>query len=354
VESVAWATGFRDLLGGALAILSLLFYLRDRPRIASGVMLLSVLSKPTSIMLLPMVVVMDWLWFQRAWRAIFSRTWAMVSVAIIGGILTLWAQPQIHRDVSVPWQRPFIALDAVAFYLWKLFVPIHLVFDYSRKPAAIVMSGQIWWTWIVPVALAIVMLFTSSRKLKVAALWFLLPLLPVLGLVPFAFQSISTVADHYAYLSMIGVAMAAAMLIRNVQTLRISAVIVVVLAIQSFQLAGKWHDDLTYFTYASQVNPRSAPAWNGLAAYYLAENQVDLAEQASDHALQADPEYGFAHFTRIGICLRKQDDAGVERELQAYLDAMQRQKNYDPKQAELVRTLVEQRKRQQLRPPGER
>jgi len=347
VESIAWATGMRDVLGGALGILALLQYVQSRYRAAAFVMLLATLAKPSSIMLLPMAIAMDRLLWGFTWKQIARRTWPMGVVALTGAVLTLWAQPRIHEGISIPWQRPLIAFDAITFYLSKLIVPIHLVFDYGRRPAGIVTSGQIWWTWILPVIVTALLLWSGSKRLQLAGAWFVLALLPVLGLVPFAFQSISTVADHYTYPAMTGVAIFMASCLQRLNSNAGRAVIIAIAcmwAILSFHQTSTWRDDARFFAQATRVNPLSAPAWNGLAGLRLREGRLDEALQAASRAINADPDHAAARFTMIGIRMRMGDHQGVDRDMKAFLKAYQNQKNFDPKLADAMRARIEQMK----------
>jgi Tfp pilus assembly protein PilF len=345
VESVAWATGMRDVLGGALAIAALWWHVRDRPVAAAIVMLLAVLAKPSSVMLLPMAIAIDRLWLGKSRRQIKARSAGLLVVALIGAALTLFAQRPSFPNVSTPWQRPLVAIDAIAFYVCKLFVPIRLTFDYGRRPVAIFASGQIWWTWLMPAALAVLLLICRVRRWQLAALWFVLPLVPVLGLVPFSFQSISTVADHYAYLAMTGAALLVALCVQRLprQTAAyVMAALVAVLAPLSFVQAGTWTDDLHLFAHAVAVNPQSAPAWNGLAMYHLRQQDLDGAATDARRAIEADPDYAFARLTMIAVKFRQGDRAGVEEQMRQLLRIYQTQANFDPRLAEAVKARLEQ------------
>ena len=90
-------------------------------------------------------------------------------------------------------------------------------------------------------------------------------LLPVSGLIPFDYQAISTVADRYAYLPMIAVAvLVAAAVLRFPRVVPVACALVIVLGMESFHLAGFWKNDATLFSHALQVNPSSALASNNL------------------------------------------------------------------------------------------
>src|SRR5205823_5816266 len=115
--------------------------------------------------------------------------------------------------VSV-WKRPLLAADALMFYLRQVFFPARLGFDYGRSPDWVLAHGRAWIAVGVLANAAIIIFFALPRKAPavIAAAIFTAGLLPVLGLVPFDFQVYSTVADHYAYLAMLGPALAVAWL----------------------------------------------------------------------------------------------------------------------------------------------
>ena len=56
---------------------------------------------------------------------------------------------------SLWWQRPFIAGDALAFYLFKTVVPIDLCVDYGRTPHAVMSHAWGYLAWAIPVALLV-------------------------------------------------------------------------------------------------------------------------------------------------------------------------------------------------------
>ena len=104
-----------------------------------------------------------------------------------------WASP------IALWQRPLVAADAVAFYLCKIVWPARLCVDYGRRPGDVIASGVAYYSWLLPAGvLAIAVWFGATHRrtrggaaglrhaAPLAALaLFVLPLLPVLGLVPF-------------------------------------------------------------------------------------------------------------------------------------------------------------------------
>jgi tetratricopeptide (TPR) repeat protein len=199
------------------------------------------------------------------------------------------AQPaSMVHDVAL-WQRPLVAGDALAFYLGKLMAPVSLTIDYSRTPAAIAGSGEMYWTWAVPIALLLVAFVLRKRVplLLAAVLLFFLAPLPVLGLVKFDYQYFSTVSDRYVYVGMLGAALAAALIVARVGRLPItwlaSGAVCLGLAVLSFIQSGYWRSDLDLFIHSEAVNPDSIPT------------QLHLARLYSDH----DVPRALEHFERL-------------------------------------------------------
>lgn len=288
VETVAWVSAFRDLLATMFALAAILFYTTGRtPRAgplnvsyASAIVcfLLALLSKPTSAVLPLILLAMD----TRPWRLRLMHVGPMFALAAACAVWTRLAQPSTHLEPPPLWIRPLVAGDALAFYLYKLIWPANLAFDYGRTP-----DGISWLTWIVPVAVA-VMIRISAARLWVTAGWiFLCGLLPVLGLVPFDYQEKSTVADHYVYLSMLGVALAVAGLKRAKV---IVAAMILLLGAWSWVQTWHWQNTRSLAEHGLDVNPRSWSAMNLLAWEAFERQDAAQAEALSKRSLEIRPD----------------------------------------------------------------
>jgi Flp pilus assembly protein TadD len=123
---------------------------------------------------------------------------------------------------------------------------------------------------------------------------FVLGLLPVLGLTPFVFQWLSTVADRYVYLSMLGPAMAIAFVASEIRrpTVRYAiAALLVVLAARSFVQAGVWKDTPTLMRHTLAINPNSPASNNILGDQIFRGGDVASARPHFEHAVNVAPQY---------------------------------------------------------------
>jgi hypothetical protein len=284
VDSVAWASGMKDVLCGLLSLLAIRLYLAsigagsDAPRrrgrrlrylLATLAFIAAMLAKPTAMVVPFIVAAIDGLILRRRPRAVlkFAGPWLVLAapVAIIAKIV----QPGLGIHTTPPWTRIFIASDAITFYLRKLLWPAHLAVIYGRTPQRVMEHGWVYLTPLVPIALIIaIALYRPGRRwLAAGAITFLACIGPVLGFTPFLFQFHSTVADHYLYLAMFGVALAAVYFLARFWTRPLaiaSAIVLLALGIRTFTQTFTWRDSLTLFAHAVDVAPDSATAQSNL------------------------------------------------------------------------------------------
>jgi hypothetical protein len=311
-EAVAWATGMKDLLSGLLALGAIWQYLvatqgKGRWRnyfLASVLYVLALLSKPSAVVVPGLVWVLDVVIFGRSWKRSLLRMvpWLVLGAATIGIAIAI---QKIHDIPPTPaWLRPLIAGDALTFYLYKLIVPVHLSFDYGRTPTAVLNDPHhpLYWTWLVPVALAAILWKSKKRMLIGAGLIFFVGLLPVLGLATFIYQIYSTVADRYVYVPMLGVAMGAAWVIERLGRARVyaaSAAVLAILAAVCFAQAGVWKNTQTLFENGwAQSGNRFNPLHLDVLANYLDRRSVLEQARGDAAAAGADVQEAIRCFSR--------------------------------------------------------
>jgi Flp pilus assembly protein TadD len=303
VETVGWVSGMKDLLCGLFTLAALWGYVKhaqaqDAPArrrwayfaLATAAYILAMLSKPTAVVTPVLALVLDLLVLRNGFRVVAPRIALWLVLAIPCVIWTKYFQSAEHVAFAPPiWQRPLVALDALAFYLGKVVFPWSLAVDYGRRPDVAIARGWVYFTWIVPVAVAVATWLLRRRipGLLAGGALFVAGMLPVLGLVRFDFQEFSTVADHYLYLPMLGVAVALAAWLVRVPAARwgvVAGVVIALLTARSLAQTFYWSDSETLFRHAVDVNPNSSAVHNSLSAALLERGKV---EPAIAHAREA-------------------------------------------------------------------
>ena len=288
VEAVAWASGLKDLLAGALALLAIGQFVewrmetdtrsarrKSRYVLIVTVAILAMLAKASAAMVVPICFAIDVILLRTSPR----RAIVALLPMLVPAVALLWIARQVQDVTPIAhtapplYVRPFVAGDALAFYLKQLVLPLHLGIDYGRTPQVVLSQRITYAIWIIPIALAgaIAWNWRKHRKLAAAGAIFILALAPVLGQATFQFQQYSTVADHYLYLAMLAPALAIASVLARWPkraAYAIACVFAIALSVRTFAQARYWKDDFTLLPHAIDVNPRSTAARNNLSLSY--------------------------------------------------------------------------------------
>jgi Tfp pilus assembly protein PilF len=363
VETVAWISGARDLLAVLFALLAATCFLRamqsrERPARVGfhllGVLLftLAILCKPT-VVELPLIVLVLARWEKLHWRIgdiAAIGGWSLLALA--GEVMTRAIQTGAVAGPPPPlWLRPFVALDAIAFYVWKLVVPLGLGIDYGRSPAWLHNSGLWKVTWLLPAGIIVALLLVRApSRIWLAACVLVIALLPVLGLVTFNFQFYSTVADHYMFLPMLGIALVIGQIVsaatqrsRRVAPI-IVAVAVAVLSAISFIQSDHWRTSRDLFSRAIQVNPLSFVSHYDLGVLDEREQRPDQAIEQFRAAIAVRPDYVPARSELGALLLRMgQIDEGLSQLSQSLRITQQQEPNIDLTEAYVVIAHVAQK-----------
>lgn len=310
VESIAWASGLKDLLLGFFATLCIYFYLGDPRRdflLTSGslglsvlAMVLACLSKPTGFVIPVMLLVIDLFVTPRPRRELLARLMPFAIVGIACATYARLVQPAIDLGITPGLlDRVLVALHSLAFYVQKLIWPTQLAFDYGMNWHHLLGSTRIKIAWIVPVILAAVAFALRKRfpLLGLGLLLAIIPIAPTSGLVVFDYSYYSITADHYLYLPMLGITIAVVELFRQPPPkLAVGACIVVlaVLGVLAYRQSTTWLTQRTAVEHILRVNPRSFSSYSVLGIIEMSESRgdparVQLAEAYARKAVEIMP-----------------------------------------------------------------
>lgn len=318
-EPVAWASGLKDTLSGALVFASLYYFL-SRPKVylSLALFILALCSKPSAVILPPVLFLLCVFHFKMAWRVALKTSLPY----FLGMLPILWITYQaqatgtLHFAAPTFWEKWLVALDAIAFYAEKLFWPFQMAVDYGRTPKVALASEFIFPRAIlVALSLTAIAYFLKKRKRHFELLMLslaLLAILPVLGFKPFSFQTTSTVSDRFMYLPLFFLILALSPLMEKIachrKRLVVLGVFLGLLALRTSDQLGHWKDTPSLFGRTLEVNPRSWLAHNNLGSFYEGRNRFDLALHHYRSAASLDSQGIF--YNNIGsVCLAVKDAA---------------------------------------------
>lgn len=348
VEPVAWVTGLKDLLCGLLSVTALCEYVlfarmepglpltdipgtnrrgltrRQRHYLLAMVgFIAALLAKPSAITVPLLALAFDRLVYGRRWKQIAVNLLPMFLISAGFFIVTFRAQPIRIFNPGPLWSRPFVASDALAFYISKLVLPIGLCAVYPYSVTKVLASNMLWVAWLVPAAVVVLawLLRHHAPWFAAAVFIFVAALLPVLGLVPFEYERDSTVADRYMYVAMLGPSLALAFGFARLEAHRSTAVLrwaavvctaaIASLAAVSSVDARNWENSQTLFSRVLKIDPNSGVALGNLASDAMDHGNLQEAEEYGRRATTVAPNMIEPHITLGQIFLRmgRKDEA---------------------------------------------
>jgi tetratricopeptide (TPR) repeat protein len=339
VESVAWVTERKDLLGGFFFLACLLAYVRycDRPtaaRYLAALFLfaLGLLSKPT-VVTLPFVLLLLDLWPLGRLRhsaeagpgarppgALLLEKLPFAALSAISCAILLAARSKVPpaADVLPPVYRAGNALLSAATYVRKAAWPSGLAVFYPHPGQGLSASRAVLAGLFLCAASAWTIAQLRRRPwLFVGWSWFLGMLVPVLGLVPLGNWGM---ADRYTYLPLIGLSILPACFLdelgaRPAMRRAVPAAAIawlLALAALSCLQVGYWRDSVPLFEHAIEVTGGNPVAHNQLGRSLDREGRTAEAIPHLREALRAFPDFAEAHHNLAVALVRTGRSAEAE------------------------------------------
>lgn len=326
VESVAWMAELKNTLSLPLLLLAMLAWLdydeRHRPAdyAKAALFFLAAMLCKTSVVMFPAVQLLHAWWRRgRISRADLRASAPFFVISLGLGLVTVWFQSR-HAigdggvDAGGPFPRLAGAGLALAFYFRQAVFPVALMPVYPRWTLDPPSPGQFlpWLLLVLIAAWCWRWRATWGRHVLFGGGFFVLNLLPVLGFIIMAYLRISWVADHFAYLpllGLLGLGVAGAGILEGKlaplpRRYALGAAVVVcgLLALESRRYAALFCDAETFWTGALQRNPQAWLAHHNLGYLALQSGHWPEAIAESEKALQLNPDHAGAH-NNLGAAL---------------------------------------------------
>jgi TolA-binding protein len=365
VETVSWVSERKGLLSTSFGLMSLWAYACYAPRrrlawllLALVAYVLSLMSKQMLVTLPCLLLLLDFWPLHRAhpnkqaptvspdppgksgdvplleqtadWRRL---VWEKTPFAVIAAVFCLIALEAQRRgsaietleQLPVSW-RLSNAIVAYRLYVQRVFWPVGLAVHYphpgnSLPVVSVVLSGCL-------LCLLTGVVFRQRRQrpyLLVGWLWFLVALLPVIGIVQIGIQQM---ADRYAYLPTVGLFLAVTWCVPSLAPaspwrrglLRLgSGLVLAGLSLFSWIQASYWLDSFTLFERALAVTKNNAVAHTNLGEALLDEGLREEAIEQFRAAITADPNFSLAH-NNLGVALLGQGQ--LDKATESFLESL--------------------------------
>jgi len=343
VESVAWVSERKDVLSTFFWLLCSLAYLQYVRRLNRrwylGVVVLFILglaAKPMLVTLPIILLLMDYWPLERFGRQparlgpageplspgflIFEKV-PLLLLALAGGLATLFAQKGFAAvqslEVLPVVTRLANASIATIGYLAKMVWPASLAVLYPYPEQISPWEVCLALGLILVISLAVFLLRRRRPYLAFGWLWYLVTLLPVIGIIQVGSQAM---ADRYTYIPLIGIFiiiawgandLCAKWHVGRLLLPPVFGAVLIVLAVAARHQVYYWQDSVVLFKHALAVNGDTYLAHNGLGLGYEKRGNLRAAETHYQEALRLNPGFSAARYNlgNVHLKLGQQDTA---------------------------------------------
>jgi tetratricopeptide (TPR) repeat protein len=298
VESVAWISERKDVLSGLFFVLTLLAYLyyTRKPNISRYVAILilfacGLMAKPMLVTLPVILLLLDYWPLERFSRSNAARLLIekipLGILSIASAAATLVVQNEggglVRLEVLPFTWRITNALAAYLVYIWQMIWPANLAVAYHHPGKLPVWQVAGAAALLIAITLGVFALRKRNPYLIVGWGWYLIMLLPVIGLVQVGGQAH---ADRYTYLPQIGLYIAVTWEIVDLARFRrypaailgaAAAIIMSALAVRAADQVSYWHDSERLWRHALAVTTENDVAHLGLGQLLLDQKRLDDA-----------------------------------------------------------------------------
>ncbi|MFI5178263.1 MAG: tetratricopeptide repeat protein [Vicinamibacterales bacterium] len=339
VESVAWISERKDVLSTFFALLTLTAYASyvERPGLRRYVLVavalaLGLMAKPM-LVTLPLILLLLDVWPLGRVAGLGALVGEKVQLFVLAAasiVVTIAVQ---QRGGAIAEFAPYSVSERIAHvlvayveYLWKAVWPSRLAVFY---PLPIATSGWLALasaTVLATITTAAVGLRRTAPWFLAGWLWYVVMLLPVIGLIQIGGQSM---ADRYTYLPLVGVFIAVAWGLQAVWSRRLPGrepllAGAAVLAIGGYGVVAhgqlqSWRDSLSLWTHALEVTTDNYRAEDAVGALLVDQGRFADAIPHLTEAVRIEPAFAEAH-NNLGTALTR--SGRLDEGTSAYRDAL--------------------------------
>jgi len=328
-DSVVWIAERKTVLAGFFAFGSFIFYVlyvRKKSRAFYLIFLLgyilAVLSKPTTIMLPFLLVLLDcWALQRMSKRAILEKIPLFIIFLLAGA--AVFASQNRAAPVIVPFDKPLVQVPMlichnIVFYLFKSIWPVEIS-AYYPFPRPFEASNPAVLLGLVGTVVLVIVLVVSvlkTRALLMGWLFFFVAVLPAMGIL--SFTDVIT-ANRFMYLPILGFLMPLTAFLNHIlynkafrfshKSLWITAAFTAaVLGCVEFKLTNsylqKWQSTEKLYRYMLTLSPNVAKLHNNLGNV-LKYSDVEESANCYKKAIELDENFVMAYNNLGNTCARQ-------------------------------------------------
>lgn len=314
-ESVVWITERKDVLFGLFYWASLLLYVNYKRKgktsyywFALLIFPLALLSKIQAVALPLSMLCIDYFMDKKInWKQVISK-WPFFLLSLITGLMGIYflseagsLNQDTGRELFNIGERIIIGAYSYMIYLYKLIIPYPMSPMYPY-PSSLVWAHYTIGAMIIPFLAALYVLWKKNYYAWVfGILFFTVNVIFVLQVVG---AGQGYLADRFTYIGYFGFFFVAAYYfekyggIKNVRTLAITVIILLVYIFMAYQQSQIWKNSETMWTKVIQHEDKTTLPFRNRGNYYRDNQMTEKALKDYSKSIQLDPEQDEAYNSR--------------------------------------------------------
>lgn len=334
VESVAWVSERKDVLSTLFWMLTMLCYAayvrapsRKRYALTIATFALGLMSKPMLVSLPIVLILLDWWPLNRSairhpkggFGPLMEKL-PFFALAAVSSVLTLWAQRAsgaiVELELAPLGERLANAAVSTIAYIVKAISPANLAVFYPHPGPTLPVLHTVG--AILAIIAGCAMAVVCARRYRVFTigwLWYLITLVPVIGIVQVGSQAM---ADRYTYVPLIGLFIAAtwgaadlfayaqsrfsSFLLTRPTKILLAVGVLVGLGVTSYFQVGYWRNTIALTRHAIAVTKDNYFAHAMLGAALHDAGRDDEALEHCVESIRIRRDYSDGHY-RLGTVL---------------------------------------------------
>lgn len=317
VEPVAWLSSRKDLLSGLFFFLMLISYSHYRETknplnyaLMTTTFLIGIMCKPMLVTAPVILLLIDYwkmnIWENKPAKKLIVEKIPLLCISIIFSFISIYTQHQSGvvaetSEISISY-RIMHSITAYCDYLKKILFPVDLTILYPLKTEIALSTFIISALFLIIISVIAISYRNNYRFFIVCWLWFIIMMLPVIGIFQIGIQSIT---DRYCYISTIPVSIiliyAAESFLQNFRyrggAIYVSAVILTIaMSTASFMQLRHWKNSVTILTRAVALADNVPLLHNNLALALAENGKYNEGLFHLKKAISLNPKYIYAYF----------------------------------------------------------
>lgn len=317
VEAVTYISGRADILMAIFLLSGLIFFIRGSLWLSLFSFIFGLLSKELAL-IFPLLIVLYSFYFKpQAYKhkRLYFLLLFLLSALYVYLRLNIFPQHAFLAPQATVYKNMPFFLSAPILYLRILFFPVNLHMSYT-----VILPRSIWEAGVIISILGLISLvfliiaaFRRAKLVSFALIWFLLLLLPHLGVFPLN----AYFAEHFCYLASLGIffiaAISLAYLIRkNKSWVFLTAITVMAYGLATVRYNVVWQDPARFYERIIKISPGSFTAYNNLGFVEEERGNYLRAEEYYLKAVNMKPDFEIAFINLLrAIYLSGKEDAAI-------------------------------------------